>query len=115
MCLLLNCLRHIIIGYISFKAHLNLQQTAAQNLVEVCKSASEYGLALGDIIQLLAKNLMSFSPVLRHSSLEGLFALIEAYPEEGSVERESLTSKVLLAKFDVQPNTKELAERYFLI
>ena len=65
-------------------------------------------------MQLLAENLMSVSPVLRRSSLEGLFALIDTLPDEGSEERESLTGKVLIAKFDVEPDTKEFAEKYVL-
>ena len=66
---------------------------------------------MNDVINILAKNLMSASSVLRQSSLEGLFALVEAYPVEGSEERQSLTSKVLLARFDSQPNIAELAEK----
>ena len=90
------------------------QQTAAQILVEVCKSSTDFGIPINEVVKLLAENLMSASPVLRRSSLEGLYALIDALPEEGSEERESLTSKVLIAKFDVEPNTKEFAEKYVL-
>ena len=53
---------------------------------------------------------MSASHVLRHCSLEGLRCLIDVFPQEGTEERESLTSKILLAKYDVEEKTKELAE-----
>ena len=79
-------------------------------MVEVCRSGTGHGIDVNDIIQLLTRNMMSVSPVLRHSSLEGLHVLIEDFPMEGTAERESLASKVLLAKYDVEANTRELAE-----
>lgn len=91
---------------------MNFQQTAAQILVEVCKSDTGDDVDLIGILQLLSRNLMSASPMLRHSSLEGLHALIDVFPEEGSGDRETIASKILLSKYDVSQNTRELAEMY---
>ena len=63
-----------------------------------------------EILHLLSRSLMSASATLRHSSLEGLHSLIGVFPQEGTEDRESLASKILLAKFDVEEKTRELAE-----
>ncbi len=88
--------------------YLFLQQSAATCLVEVCKSGANIPNAA--LVLTLTNNLISPSPVLRHYSLEGLRCLIRIFPEQDSLERDLLASRILLAKFDSEKNIRELAE-----
>lgn len=110
---MLQVLSDVIVGCDGNNKDVKVQKYANTVFDEVCKAASgEIGctIATNIEIELLLSNILSSCSVLRNASLKGLLEIINILPTNEDNMWDTLTKKVMIARYDQSEENAQLAQ-----